>query len=87
VKRLPSRCYGTDEFQGSRKLEAALEARAGFASGIHASSSVVPVQLDITDAASIKNAHAFIADYLKANNLPGLDVLVNKCDSRPIALI
>jgi hypothetical protein len=47
----------------------------------------VPVQLDITDAASIKNAHAFITDYLKTNNLPGLDVLINKCDSRPIALI
>jgi hypothetical protein len=39
----------------------------------------VPVQLDITDAASIKNAHPFIADYLKRKNLSGLDVLVNKC--------
>ncbi|KAJ7308681.1 hypothetical protein DFH08DRAFT_488286 [Mycena albidolilacea] len=64
-------------FMGSRKLEAAEEARAKFASDIHASSSVVPVQLDITDAASIKNAHAFIADYLKGKNLSGLDVLVN----------
>jgi hypothetical protein len=45
------------------------------------------VQLDITDTVPIKNAHTFIADYLKTKNLPGLDVLVNKCDSRPIALI
>ncbi|KAF8139194.1 hypothetical protein K438DRAFT_1880422 [Mycena galopus ATCC 62051] len=64
-------------FMGSRKLAAAEEARAKFASDIHPSSSVVPVQLDITDAASIKNAHTFIADYLKGKNLPGLDVLVN----------
>ncbi|KAF8139212.1 hypothetical protein K438DRAFT_1880474 [Mycena galopus ATCC 62051] len=62
---------------GSRKLAAAEEARAKFASDIHPSSSVVPVQLDITDAASIKNAHTFIADYLRGKNLPGLDVLVN----------
>ncbi|KAF8139198.1 hypothetical protein K438DRAFT_1785914 [Mycena galopus ATCC 62051] len=65
-------------FMGSRKLAAAEEARAKFASEIHPSSSVVPVQLDITDAASIKNAHTFIADYLKGKSLPGLDVLVNK---------
>ncbi|KAF8139195.1 hypothetical protein K438DRAFT_1880426 [Mycena galopus ATCC 62051] len=64
-------------FMGSRKLAAAEEARAKFASEIHPSSSVVPVQLDITDAVSIKNAHTFIADYLKGKNLPGLDVLVN----------
>ncbi|KAJ6621766.1 hypothetical protein B0H10DRAFT_2015663 [Mycena sp. CBHHK59/15] len=64
-------------FMGSRKLAAAEEAEAKFASDIHPSSAVVPMQLDITDEASIKNAHTFIADYLKAKNLPGLDVLVN----------
>ncbi|KAJ7758128.1 putative carbonyl reductase [Mycena maculata] len=64
-------------FMGSRKIAAAEEARAKFASDIHSSSSVVPVQLDITDATSIANAHAFISDYLKEKNLPGLDVLVN----------
>ncbi|KAJ7451607.1 hypothetical protein FB451DRAFT_703071 [Mycena latifolia] len=64
-------------FMGSRKLAAAEEALAKFAVDIHSSSKVVPVQLDLTDAASIKNAHAFIADYLKGKNLPGLDVLIN----------
>ncbi|KAJ7451612.1 short-chain dehydrogenase/reductase SDR [Mycena latifolia] len=64
-------------FMGSRKLAAAEEARAKFAAEIHASSAVVPVQLDITDAASIKSAHAFVADYLKGKSLPGLDVLIN----------
>ncbi|KAJ7451608.1 hypothetical protein FB451DRAFT_1525012 [Mycena latifolia] len=64
-------------FMGSRKLEAAEEARAKFAADIHVSSTVVPVQLDLTDATSIKNAHAFVADYLKGKSLPGLDVLVN----------
>ncbi|KAJ6458165.1 hypothetical protein C8R45DRAFT_559268 [Mycena sanguinolenta] len=64
-------------FMGSRNLAAAEEARAKFASEIHPSSVVVPVQLDVTDAASIKNAEKFIADYLKDKNLSGLDVLVN----------
>ncbi|KAJ7432799.1 short-chain dehydrogenase/reductase SDR [Mycena galericulata] len=64
-------------FMGSRKLAAAEEALAKFASDIHPSSKVVPVQLDITDDASVKNAHAFIAKYLQENDLPGLDVLVN----------
>jgi NAD(P)-dependent dehydrogenase (short-subunit alcohol dehydrogenase family) len=63
---------------GSRKLAAAEEARTKFASEIHASSSVVPVQLDITDAASIKHACAFVTEHLKSKNLPGLDVLINK---------
>ncbi|KAJ7486144.1 short-chain dehydrogenase/reductase SDR [Mycena galericulata] len=49
-------------FMGSRKLAAAEEALAKFASEIHPSSIVVPVQLDITDDASVKNAHAFIAN-------------------------
>ncbi|KAJ7784279.1 hypothetical protein B0H16DRAFT_1446518 [Mycena metata] len=44
---------------------------------VHASSSVVPVQLDITDDASIKAAHSFIADHLKGKGIGGLDVLVN----------
>jgi NAD(P)-dependent dehydrogenase (short-subunit alcohol dehydrogenase family) len=63
---------------GSRKLAAAEEARAKFASEIHPSSSVVPMQLDITDAASIKHACAFVTKHLKSKNLPGLDVLINK---------
>ncbi|KAJ7467433.1 hypothetical protein B0H11DRAFT_2197348 [Mycena galericulata] len=64
-------------FMGSRKLAAAEETLAKFSSDIHPSSTVVPVQLDITDYTSIKNAHAFIANYLQQKNLPGLDVLVN----------
>ncbi|KAJ7451609.1 hypothetical protein FB451DRAFT_703133 [Mycena latifolia] len=64
-------------FMGSRKLAAAEEARAKFAAEIHASSAVVPVQLDITDAASIKSAHAFVSDYLKEKSIAGLDVLIN----------
>ncbi|KAJ7100031.1 hypothetical protein B0H15DRAFT_818423 [Mycena belliarum] len=63
-------------FMGSRKLAAAEEARRKFASEIHASSSVVPVQLDICDTESIKNAHDSVAKVLKEKNL-GLDVLVN----------
>ncbi|KAJ7689173.1 hypothetical protein B0H17DRAFT_643626 [Mycena rosella] len=64
-------------FMASRKLAAAEEALAKFASEIDASSTVVPVQLDITDATSIKNAYAFIAKYLQEKSLPGLDVLIN----------
>ncbi|KAJ7274088.1 short-chain dehydrogenase/reductase SDR [Mycena rebaudengoi] len=64
-------------FMGSRKLSAAEAALAEFKSDIHASSTVMPVQLDITDEASIANAHKFISAYLKSQNLPGLDVLVN----------
>ncbi|KAJ7240516.1 hypothetical protein C8J57DRAFT_99991 [Mycena rebaudengoi] len=64
-------------FMGSRKLSAAEDALAEFKSDVHASSTVVPLQLDITDDASIKNAHAFVQEYLQAKNLPGLDVLVN----------
>ncbi|KAJ6584111.1 hypothetical protein DFH09DRAFT_1275128 [Mycena vulgaris] len=44
---------------------------------VAASSSVVPVQLDITNAASIKNAHAFVVEHLKGKGLTGLDVLIN----------
>ncbi|KAJ7486157.1 hypothetical protein B0H11DRAFT_2231078 [Mycena galericulata] len=62
-------------FMGSRKLTAAEEALAQFASDIHSSSTVVPVQVDITDDASVKNAHTFIAKYLQEKNLAGLDVL------------
>ncbi|KAJ7134904.1 hypothetical protein C8R44DRAFT_437644 [Mycena epipterygia] len=64
-------------FMGSRKLTAAEDAIATFASSIHSSSAVVPVQLDITDDASIKAAHAFIANELSARNLKGLDALIN----------
>ncbi|KAJ7689181.1 hypothetical protein B0H17DRAFT_643756 [Mycena rosella] len=64
-------------FMGSRKLAAAEEARAKFATDINSSSTVVPVQLDITDDTSIQNAHAFIANHLKEQGLRGLDVLIN----------
>ncbi|KAJ7502631.1 short-chain dehydrogenase/reductase SDR [Mycena galericulata] len=64
-------------FMGSRKLAAAEEARSIFESEIHASSTVVPVQLDITDSASMKNAHLFIFNHLQGINLTGLDVLIN----------
>ncbi|KAJ7764559.1 short-chain dehydrogenase/reductase SDR [Mycena maculata] len=61
-------------FMGSRKLAAAEEALAKFAKDVHPSSTVVPVQLDITDAASIANAHALIVDRLQGKKL---DVLIN----------
>ncbi|KAJ7490561.1 hypothetical protein FB451DRAFT_1513266 [Mycena latifolia] len=64
-------------FMGSRKIAAAEESLTSFAADIHSSSTVVPVQLDITDGNSIKAAHARIADQLKAKNLSGLDVLIN----------
>ncbi|KAJ7738387.1 hypothetical protein B0H16DRAFT_1891400 [Mycena metata] len=64
-------------FMGSRRLEAAEEALSKFASDIHASSSVVPIQLDITDAASINAAHVFVINHLKTKGLSNLDVLVN----------
>jgi NAD(P)-dependent dehydrogenase (short-subunit alcohol dehydrogenase family) len=63
---------------GARKISSAEDALAEFKSDVHASSSVVPIQLDITDEASIKNAHTSIKDHLTAKNLEGLDVLVNK---------
>ncbi|KAF7364848.1 Short-chain dehydrogenase/reductase family protein [Mycena venus] len=64
-------------FMGSRKLAAAEEALSKFAADIHSSSTVVPVQLDITDASSIKAVHAFVSDFLNERGIPGLDVLVN----------
>ncbi|KAJ7490562.1 short-chain dehydrogenase/reductase SDR [Mycena latifolia] len=64
-------------FMGSRKITAAEESLASFASDIHTSSSVLPVQVDITDESSIKAAHATIVHHLKARNLSGLDVLIN----------
>ncbi|KAF7315667.1 Short-chain dehydrogenase/reductase family protein [Mycena indigotica] len=64
-------------FIGSRKLANATEAIAKFASEIHPSSSVVPVQLDLTDEESIKNAAATVEKTLKEKQLIGLDVLVN----------
>ncbi|KAJ7085614.1 hypothetical protein C8R43DRAFT_1174290 [Mycena crocata] len=58
-------------------MKAGEEALAVFASDIHPSSAVVPVQLDITDDASIQAAHTTIVAHLKAKDLPGLDVLIN----------
>ncbi|KAJ7910147.1 hypothetical protein B0H13DRAFT_1877061 [Mycena leptocephala] len=59
---------------GSRKIAAAEEALAGFASDIHPASTV---QLDITDDKSVTEAHATIANYLNAKGLRCLDVLIN----------
>ncbi|KAJ7142531.1 hypothetical protein C8R44DRAFT_760787 [Mycena epipterygia] len=64
-------------FMGSRKIAAAEEVLATFAADIHSTSTVVPMQLDITDDASIAAAHVFITDTLKAKEIPALDVLVN----------
>ncbi|KAJ7137005.1 hypothetical protein C8R44DRAFT_976371 [Mycena epipterygia] len=64
-------------FMGSRKLAAAEEALAKFAAEVHPSSTVVPVQLDITDDTSITAAYTFISDTLKTKDIPGLDVLIN----------
>ncbi|KAJ6468800.1 hypothetical protein C8R45DRAFT_1167453 [Mycena sanguinolenta] len=64
-------------FMGSRKLSGAEEALSNFAVDIHPSSNVVPVQLDITDAASIQAAHAFVADFLKSKGIQSLDVIIN----------
>jgi hypothetical protein len=57
---------------------AAEESLVKFAAEVHPSSTVVPVQLDITDDASIRAAHALVAEALKAKGLPSLDVLINK---------
>ncbi|KAJ7751759.1 short-chain dehydrogenase/reductase SDR [Mycena maculata] len=67
----------TGASQGSLEMAAGEEALSKFAAAVHASSTVVPVQLDITDAASIAAAHTFITDFLKARGIAGLDVLVN----------
>ncbi|KAJ6533630.1 hypothetical protein B0H19DRAFT_444488 [Mycena capillaripes] len=64
-------------FMGSRKIPAAEEALSKFAGDIHSSSTVVPVQLDITDPASIKAAHDFVSDFLGKKGITSLDVLVN----------
>ncbi|KAJ7777486.1 hypothetical protein B0H14DRAFT_2963698 [Mycena olivaceomarginata] len=64
-------------FMASRKIAAAEEALAKFVTEIHASSTVVSVQLDITDANSIRTAHAFITDYLQKKRISSLDVLIN----------
>ncbi|KAK7048690.1 short-chain dehydrogenase/reductase family protein [Favolaschia claudopus] len=64
-------------FMGSRKLAAAQEALSKFASDVHASSAVIPVQLDITDKASIAAAHTLVSETLKERGILGLDVLIN----------
>ncbi|KAJ7257547.1 hypothetical protein B0H12DRAFT_1218443 [Mycena haematopus] len=64
-------------FMGSRKIAAAEDALSKFAADIHPSSTVVPVQLDITDAASIEAAHGFVTDFLKNKGIQSLDVLIN----------
>ncbi|KAJ7367316.1 hypothetical protein DFH08DRAFT_837126 [Mycena albidolilacea] len=64
-------------FMGSRNIGAAKEALAKFVTDIHSASTVVPVQLDITDDSSIKAMHVFITDFLKKKGIPTLDVLVN----------
>ncbi|KAF8212790.1 hypothetical protein K438DRAFT_1805088 [Mycena galopus ATCC 62051] len=64
-------------FMGSRKITAAEEALSKFSSDIHSSSTVVPVQLDITDEASIQAAYSFVADFLTNKGISTLDMLVN----------
>ncbi|KAJ7240598.1 hypothetical protein C8J57DRAFT_1478202 [Mycena rebaudengoi] len=73
-----SKTPGVLLFMCSRRLPAAKEACAKFAGDIHPTSAVVPLQLDITDAASVKAAVAFVGDYLKREGLGGLDVLIKK---------
>ncbi|KAK7024724.1 short-chain dehydrogenase/reductase family protein [Favolaschia claudopus] len=68
-------------FMGSRILSNAETAIAGFASDIHPSSTVIPVQLDITDPTSISNAVEFIKKYLHEKGRTGLDVLMNNAVS------
>ncbi|KAF7299637.1 Short-chain dehydrogenase/reductase family protein [Mycena chlorophos] len=67
----------SDPPSGSRKLVAAEESIARLTPDIHATSFVVPVQLDITDAESIKNAIGRVQEVLKEHNLAGIDVLIN----------
>ncbi|KAJ7132923.1 short-chain dehydrogenase/reductase SDR [Mycena filopes] len=74
---------GVVVFMGSRKIQAAQEALSQFASDVHASSTVVPVQLDVTDETSIKAAHSFIADHLKQKGISTLDVLINNTAAEP----
>ncbi|KAJ7327869.1 hypothetical protein DFH08DRAFT_816043 [Mycena albidolilacea] len=64
-------------FMGSRKIAAAEEALKRLAADICSSSNVGPVQLDITDDASIKAAHAFVTQVLKQKGISSLDVLIN----------
>ncbi|KAJ6468891.1 hypothetical protein C8R45DRAFT_1105521 [Mycena sanguinolenta] len=49
-----------------------------FAADIHNSSSVVPIQLDITDSESIQAAQTLVADFLKTRGIQSLDVIINK---------
>ncbi|KAF7314534.1 Short-chain dehydrogenase/reductase family protein [Mycena kentingensis (nom. inval.)] len=64
-------------FLGSRNFAAAADAISKFSAEIHASSKVVPIQLDVTDDASIEAAKAAVSQTLQENNLIGLDVLIN----------
>ncbi|KAJ7115639.1 hypothetical protein C8R43DRAFT_935017 [Mycena crocata] len=64
-------------FMASRKLAAAEESLSKFASDVHPSSTVVPVQLELTDEGSIKAAHSKILEHLQARDVAGLDVLIN----------
>ncbi|KAF7373947.1 Short-chain dehydrogenase/reductase family protein [Mycena sanguinolenta] len=64
-------------FMGSRKLTAAEEALSKFTADVHHSSTVVPIQLDVTDNASIQAAQVFVADFLKTKGIQSLDVIIN----------
>ncbi|KAK7048614.1 short-chain dehydrogenase/reductase family protein [Favolaschia claudopus] len=64
-------------FMGSRKLSGAQETLAHFAKDTHPSSTIVPVQLDVAEDESIKNAYTTVSEYLREKNLTGLDVLIN----------
>ncbi|KAF7291527.1 Short-chain dehydrogenase/reductase family protein [Mycena kentingensis (nom. inval.)] len=64
-------------FMGSRKISNAEAAVAKFAADIHPSSTVVPVQLDLTDDNSILSAATTVKETLRQKCVVGLDVIVN----------
>ncbi|KAF7329060.1 Short-chain dehydrogenase/reductase family protein [Mycena kentingensis (nom. inval.)] len=64
-------------FMGSRKISNAEAAVAKFAADIHPSSTIVTVQLDLTDDNSILSAAATVKETLRQKSAAGLDVIVN----------
>lgn len=64
-------------FLSSRKIEAAEKAIASLTE-VEASTKIVPLQLDITDEQSVKEAVETVKKVLKDHGAEQLDVLVNK---------
>ncbi|CAK5266677.1 unnamed protein product [Mycena citricolor] len=64
-------------FLGARRISAAQEAIASFASDIHPTSAVIPVYMDLTNDKTVTDAGVFVAAALKERGLSGLDALVN----------